>query len=76
MELPLLNAGAPLQLYLFIMTFCCINTPISGIIDHYCMMVNYNKNRKKKKKKLRTIYPKIHDNSKNNKPRVRFYCFL
>ena len=30
----------------FFLTFCCIITLISGIVDHYCIMENFNKNRK------------------------------
>ena len=28
----------------FFLTFCCIITPISGIIDHYCIMENLTTN--------------------------------
>ena len=31
----------------FFLTFCFISTPISGIIDHYCIMENLKKNREK-----------------------------
>ena len=57
------------------LTFCCIITPISGIIDHYSVTEN-KKNSKKNKTKLRTIYPKNYENFKNSKPRVQFYWFL
>ena len=30
----------------------------------------------KNKNKLRTIYPKNHENFKNSKPRIQFYWFL
>ena len=32
----------------FFLTFCCINTPISGIIDYYCIMENQKKKKRKK----------------------------
>ena len=38
-------------------------------------MENFFKNGKKNNK-LRTIYPKNHENFKNGKPRVHFYWFL
>ena len=50
----------------FFLTFCCIITPISGIIDHYCII----------EKKLRTIYPKNHENFTNSQPKVQFYLLL
>ena len=43
----------------FFLTFCCIITPISGIIDHYCIWENFLKNPGKSKNKLRIIHPKI-----------------
>ena len=27
----------------FFLTFCCIIIPISGVIDHYCIMDNFKK---------------------------------
>ena len=36
----------------FFLTFCCINIPISGIVDHYCNMEKFLKNREK----IRTNY--------------------
>ena len=57
----------------FSLNFGSIITPISGIIDHYSL---YHENLKKKSGKnmnrLRTIYPKIHENFKNSKPRVQY----
>ena len=42
-------------------TFCCIvTTPISGVIDHYCIMENFKKSGENKNK-LRIIYPKNHE---------------
>ena len=41
----------------FFLTFCFIITPISGIIDHYCIMENEVK---KIGLKLETIDPEIH----------------
>ena len=34
------------------------------------------KNPGENKNKLRTIYPKNHENFKNNKSRIQFYLFL
>ena len=45
---------------IFVLTSCCIITPISGIIDHYCIMENKNK-LGENKNKLRTIYSKIYE---------------
>ena len=59
----------------YFLTFCCIITSISGIIGHYCIMENLKKSGKNKNK-LRTIYPKNHENFKNSKPRIQFYWFL
>ena len=59
----------------FFLTFCCIITPIFGIIDHSCTTENFKK-LVKNTNKLRTIYPKNHENFKNSKPRVQFYWFL
>ena len=39
-------------------------------------MENLEKNREKNKNKLRTKYPKNHQNFKNTKCRVQFYLFL
>ena len=61
---------------LFFLTSCYIITPISGIIDHYCVMENLKKKSGKNKNKLRIIYPKNHENFKNCKPRVQLYWFL
>ena len=58
----------------FFLTFCCFITPISGIIDHYCIMKNFKK--LGKNNKFRTIYSKTFENFKNSKPRVQFYWFL
>ena len=33
----------------FFLTFCCVITPISGIINHYCIMKNL-KNKSEKKR--------------------------
>ena len=52
----------------FFLTLCCIITPISGIIDHYCIMKNYKK-LGENRSKLRTMYPKNHENFKNSKPK-------
>ena len=38
-------------------------------------MENFKKSGENKNK-LRTIYPKNHENFKNSKPRVQFYWFL
>ena len=59
----------------FFMTFCCIITPIPGIIDNCCIMENF-KNLRKNQNKLRTIYPKNHKYFKSSKPTVQFYWFL
>ena len=32
----------------FFLTFCCIITSISGIIDHYCILENWKKKRNNK----------------------------
>ena len=55
----------------FFLIFCCINTPISGIIDHYWIMENFKKSGENKSK-LRTLYLKNHENFTNSKPRVQF----
>ena len=59
----------------FFLTYFCIITPISGIIDHYCIMENFKKSRENKNK-LITIYSKNHENFKNSEPRIQFYWFL
>ena len=59
-------------LFVFL-TFCCIITPISGIIDNYCITEN---KKGKNKNKLRTTFPKNHEKFKNSKPRVQLYWFL
>ena len=46
----------------FFLTFCCIITPISGIIDQYCIMEKIFKKSGKNKNKLRTMYPKNLEN--------------
>ena len=51
----------------FFQTFSWIITPISGIIDHYCIMEKYFKKSGENKNKLRLIQPKNHENFKNNK---------
>ena len=53
----------------FILIFCCIIIPMSGIIDNYCIMENLQ-NSVENKNKLITIYPKNHENLKSSKPRV------
>ena len=40
---------------LFFLTICYIISPISGIIDHYCIIKNFKNKSGKNKKKLRTI---------------------
>ena len=59
----------------FFLSFCCIISPISGITDYYCIMKNLKK-LGENKNKLRTIYPKNHENFKNSRLRVQFYWFL
>ena len=59
----------------FFLTFFCTIAPISGIIDHYCIMENLKESRENKDK-LRTMYSKSHINFKSSKPRVKFYWFL
>ena len=59
----------------FFLTFCCVITMISGIIDHYGIM-EIKKKLGENKNKLRTIYHKNHENFKNSKPRIQFYWFL
>ena len=59
----------------FFLTFCCIIAPVSGIIDHYCIMEN-SKRIEENKNKLRTIYTKNPENFKSSKPKVQFYGFL
>ena len=46
----------------FFLTFCCIISPISGSILHYCIMENLKKKSGKNKYKLRIISPKNHEN--------------
>ena len=46
-------------------------SPISVIIDHYCVMENLKK-LGKNKNKLRTVYPKNYEKFKDSKPRVQF----
>ena len=41
----------------FFLTFCCLITQISGIIDHYCIMKFFKKSGEIMNK-LRTLYPK------------------
>ena len=51
----------------------------SSDFSYYRSFVYYGKmfkNSKKNKNKLRTTYPKNHENFKNSKPRVQFYWFL
>ena len=56
---------------LFFLTFCCIITPIFGIIDHYCIFtLLFLKRAGKNKNKLRIIYPKNPKIFRNSKPRV------
>ena len=74
-KLHFLPAWALKQIFFFL-TFCCIFIPISGIIDHYCIMEIFFKKLGENKNKLRTICPKNHENFKNGKPRVQFYWFL
>ena len=57
------------------LTFWRIITPISGILDHYVLWKIFKKSGENKNK-LRTIYPKNHENIKNSKPRIQFYWFL
>ena len=45
----------------FLRTFCCIITPISGILDH---LWKIKKKLGKNKNKLRTIHHKTHENFK------------
>ena len=54
----------------FFLTFCCVISPISGSIHHYCIMKKLKKKKSGKNNKLRTISPKTHENFKNSKPRV------
>ena len=52
-------------------------TPISSIIDHYCVLEKYREKKSgKNKNKLRIIYPKNHQHFINSKPRDQFYWFL
>ena len=60
---------------IYLSDFLLYHTPISGIIDHYCIMGNLKKTGKTKNK-LKTIYPKNHESFKSSKPRVQFYWFL
>ena len=60
----------------FFLIFCCIVTPVSGTIDHYCTMENIKKYREKNRNRLRTIYPKNHKNFKNSKCKVQYYLLL
>ena len=57
---------------IYLSDFLLYHTPISGIIDHYCIMGNFKKTGKTKNK-LKTIYPKNHESFKSSKPRVQFY---
>ena len=50
----------------FFQTFYWIITPISGIIDHYCIMEKIFK-KSGENNKLRIIQPKNHENFKNSK---------
>ena len=59
----------------FLSDFLLYHTPISDILDRYCIMQNLE-NIGKTKNKLRTIYPKNHESFKNSKRRVQFYWFL
>ena len=46
----------------FFLTFCCIITPISGIINYYYVMENWKKkNSGENKNKLRKMYPNNHE---------------
>ena len=58
------------------MLYHLIIDPISGIKDHYCTEGKIEKKLGKNKNKVRTIYPKNHENFKNRKSRVKFYWFL
>ena len=53
----------------FFLTFCCVISPISGSIHHYCIMEKLKK-KKNRGKITKTISPKTHENFKNSKPRV------
>ena len=62
-----------IKTFFFFLTFCCINISISVL---FCIIEHFGKLMKKIGKKIRTIYPKNHENFKNNKPKVHFYWFF
>ena len=55
-----------------VLTLFCIITPISGILDLYCIMENLKKNREKNNSKLRVMCPKNHEHFKNIKSSSNF----
>ena len=55
-----------------VLTLFCIITPISGILDLYCIMENFKKNREKNNSKLRVMCPKNHEHFKNIKSSSNF----
>ena len=58
------------ELFIFL-TFFCIITRISSIIDHYCIMKNFLKNQEKLRTNTEQIYTKNYENFKNRKPRTK-----
>ena len=57
----------------FFLIFSCIISPISGIIDHYCVMEG-QQNSGENKNKLRTIYPKNHEHFSFNGSYTKQEC--
>ena len=53
------------------MTFCCIITPIFGIIIITLLWKIFKKSGENKNK-LKTVYPKNHENVQNSKPGSNF----
>ena len=60
---------------LFFLTFCCIITPILVLWIITVLWEIFKKSRENKNK-LKTIYPKNHENFKNSKSKVQFYWFV
>ena len=56
-----LSSSMSINRHFFILTFCCIITPISGIINYYYVMENWGKKSGENKNKLRKMYPNNHE---------------
>ena len=72
-----LSSCMSIKTFFFLSDFLLYQYSDFCIILYYTVFWKINeKNREKNKNKLRTIYPKNHENFKNNKPKVQFYWFF